>query len=88
MHQGRPKNSTKMSPDGPKWTLLGPVLHTLDTLGALLATWGTPLRIFMHFYEVYVHSCACHLQIHGNPRKIKQIALQFMSIAQKHRKRY
>ncbi len=73
----------KVSPDGPKWAHLEPLLPTLE---ALLATWGVPLRIFTHFYEVFVNNCAFFLKIHGNPRKIKQIALKIMNIAEKHRK--
>ncbi len=58
----------------------------LPTLEALLATWGVPLRIFMHFYEVFVNNCAFFLKNNENPRKIRQIALKFMNIAQKHGK--
>ena len=79
MRQGRPKMAqpaSKLNPDGPKWAHLEPLLPTLE---ALLATWGVPLRIFMHFYEVFVNNCAFFLKIHGNPRKIKQIALKFMT---------
>ena len=86
MHQGRPKIAqppSKVSLDGPKWAHLEPLLLTLE---ALLATWGVPLRIFTHFYEVFVNSCAFFLKINENLRKIRQIALKFMNIAQKHRK--
>ncbi len=75
--------ASKFTPDGPKWAHLEPLLPTLE---ALLATWGVPLRIFTHFYEVFVNNCAVFLKIPGNLRKIKQIALKFMNIAQKHRK--
>ncbi|MCP4684949.1 MAG: hypothetical protein GY867_05805 [bacterium] len=74
--------ASKVSPDGPKWAHLEPLLPTLE---ALLATWSVPLRIFTHFYEVLVNNCAFFLKIPGNPRKIKQIALKIMNIAQKHR---
>ncbi len=87
MRQGRPEMAqpaSKVSPDGPKWAqpeaLLAP-------LGAPLASWGVPLRIFTHFYEVFVNNCAFFLKTRGNPRKFKQIALKFMNIAHKHRKR-
>ena len=86
MRQGMPKMALpvpKVSLDEPKWTHLEPLLPTLE---ALLATWGVPLRIFTHFYEVFVKNCAFFLKIHGNPRKIKQIALKIMNFAQKHRK--
>ncbi len=73
--------ASKVSQAGPKWGHLVPFLATLD---ALLATWGVGLRIFTHFYEVFVNNCAFFLKIHGNPRKIKQIALEIMNIAQKH----
>ncbi len=78
-----PQPASKVSSDGPKLAHLEPLLPTLE---ALLATCGTPLRIFTHFYEVFVNSCAFCLKINGNPRKIKQIALEIMNIAQKHRK--
>ncbi len=70
------KNGTaasKVSPDGP-------------TLEALLATWGVPLRIFTHFYVVFVNNFAFFLKNHENPGKIKQFALKIMNIAQKHTK--
>ncbi len=75
--------ASKVSLDGSKWAHLEPLLPTLE---ALLATWGAPLRIFTHFYEVFVNNRAFFLKIRGNPRKIKQSALKFMYIAQKHRK--
>ncbi len=65
----------------PSWAHMGPLLPTLD---ALLATWGVPLRIFMHFYQVFVSICAFLLKIHGKPTKIQQIAAKIMNIAQKH----
>ncbi|MCP4486003.1 MAG: hypothetical protein GY820_01540 [Gammaproteobacteria bacterium] len=86
MRQGRPKMAqpaSKVSPNQPKCAHLEPLL---PTLAALLATWGIPLRIFTHFYEVFVNNCAFFLKINENPRKIKQIALKIMNIAQKHRK--
>ncbi len=73
----------KVTPDGAKCAHLEPLLPTLE---ALLATWGVPLRIFTHFYEVFVNNCAVFLKINERPRKIVQIALKFMNIAQKHRK--
>ena len=47
--------ASKVSTDRWKWAHLEPFLPTLE---ALLATWGVPLRIFMHFYEVFVNNCA------------------------------
>ncbi len=84
MRQGRPKlaqRASKMSPDGPKCAHLGPLLRTLE---AFLATWGIPFCIFMHFYKVFVNTCAFSIKIHGKHRKIQQIALKMMNIAQKH----
>ncbi len=86
MHQGRPKiaqPAPKVSPYGPKWAHPEPLLPTLE---ALLVIWGVPLRIFAHFYEVFVNKCAFFLEINENPRKIKQIALKIMNFAQKHGK--
>ncbi len=75
--------ASEVSPAGAKWAHLEPLLPTLE---AVLATWGVYLRIFMHFYEVFVNNCAFFLEIPENPRKIKQVALKIMNIAQKHRK--
>ncbi len=75
--------ASKVSPDGPKWAHLEPLLLTL---AALWATWGVRLRIFTHFCKVFVNNCAFFLKVLGNPRKTKQIALEIMNIAQKHRK--
>ncbi len=75
--------ASKVSPGGSKWAHLEPLLPTLE---ALLATWGVPLRMFTHFYDVFVNNCAFFLKIHGKRIKIKQIALKNMNIAQKHRK--
>ncbi len=38
--------ASKVSPDGPKWAHLEPLLPGLE---ALLASRGVPLRIFTHF---------------------------------------
>ncbi len=74
----------KVSPDVPKWAHLEPLLPTLE---ALLATWGVLLRIFKHFYEVFVNNCVFFfLKINDNPRKIKHIAFKIMNIAEKHTK--
>ena len=84
MHQWMPKMvqpASKVSMAEPKWVHLKLLLHTLE---ALLATWSIPLRIFTHFYEVFVNNCAFFLKINEYPRKIKQIALKNMNIAQKH----
>ena len=75
--------ASKVRPDGPKWAHLGPLLRTLD---AFLAIWGIPLCIFMHFYQVFVNTCAFLMKIHGKTTNIQQIAVKIMSIAQKHRK--
>ncbi len=94
MRQGRPKRAqpaSKVSLSAPKWAHLRLLLPTLEallpTLDALWATWGVRLRIFMHFCKVFVNNCAFFLKIRGNLRKIMQLALKFVSIAQKHRKR-
>ncbi len=72
--------ASKVSPGGPKWAHLEPLLHTLE---ALLV----PLRIFFtHFCEVLVKNCAFSLKINENPGNITQAALKFMNIAQEHRK--
>ena len=55
------------------------------TLEALYATWGIPLRIFAHFYQVSVNNCAFLLKIHGKTTEVQQNAPKIMSIAQKHR---
>ncbi len=73
--------ASKVSPDGPKWAQLEPLLRTLD---AFLATWGVPLCMFMHFYKVFVNTCAFSMKICGKHRKIQQIALKMMNIAQNH----
>ncbi len=86
MHQWMPKMTQpapKVSTAGPKCAHLEPLLLTLE---ALLATWGVPLRIFMHFHEVFVNNCAFFLKIRGHPRKIKEIAFKNTNIVQKHRK--
>ncbi len=44
-----------------KWAHLEPLL---PTLAALLATWGVLLRMFMHFYEVFVNNCGFFLKSH------------------------
>ncbi len=86
MRQRRPKMAplaSKVCPDGSKWAHLGPLLSTLE---ALLATCGIPLRIFTHFYQVFVNICAFSLKIHEKPRKIQQTAPKITNIAQKYRK--
>ncbi len=77
--------ASRVSLVGPKWAHLEPLLRTLV---ALLATWGVPLRIFRHLYEVFVNNCAFFLKINENSRKIMQIALKFMNIPQKYRKNH
>ena len=56
------------------------------TLDALLVTQDIPLRIFAHFYQVFVDNCAFQLKIHGETTKVQQNAAKIMSIAQEHRK--
>ncbi len=73
--------ASKVSPDGPKCAHLEPLLPTLE---ALLATWGVPLRISTHFYEGFVNNCTFFLKISENPRKLKQLAVKIMNIAEKH----
>ncbi len=84
MRQGRPKMAqpaSKLSPDGPKWARLGPLLGTLEVF---LAPWCIPLCIFMHFYQLIVNTCAFSMKSHGKHRKIQQIAMKMMNIAQTH----
>ncbi len=74
MRQGIPKMAhpaTKVIPDEPKWAQFG---RTFGHLGR------------SHFYEVFVSNCAFFLKINETPRKIRQIDLKFMNIAQKHGK--
>ncbi len=83
MRQGRPKMAqpaSKVSLDGPK---MGPLEPRWPTLEALLATWGVPLRIFVHFYEVFMNNCVFFLKISENPRKIRQIAQKHIKSGQK-----
>ncbi len=64
MRQGRPKMAqpaSKVSPDGPKWAHLRPLLRTLE---AFLGTWGVPLCMVMHVYQVFVNTCAFFMKIH------------------------
>ncbi len=75
--------ASKVSQEGPKWAHLVPLLPTLE---ALLATWGIPLRTFMHFYQVFVNICAFLLEIHGKTTKNQEIVPKNMNITQKHRK--
>ncbi len=79
------QNSPASVKSEPRWTKMGHVEPPLPTSDPLLATWGS-LTNFKHFYEVFVINCAFFLKIRGNPRKIKQIALKIINIAQKHRK--
>ncbi len=58
--------ASKGSSEGSKWAHLEPLLLTLD---ALLATLRIHLRIFTHFYHVFVNNCAFLLKINGNPHK-------------------
>ncbi len=75
--------ASKVRPGGPKWVHLEPLLRTLD---AFLATWGIPLCIFMHFYQVFVNNYAFLLIIQGKPTKIQQNAEKMINVAQKLRK--
>ncbi len=56
------------------------------TLEALLVTWDIPLRIFAHFYQVFVNNYAFLLKIHVETTKLQQNAAKIMNIAQEHRK--
>ncbi len=71
--------ASKVSQEVPKQARLGPTLLTLE---ALLATWGVPLRIFTHFYQVFVSICVFLLKIHGKPTKILHIAAKIMNVTQ------
>ena len=76
MRQGMQKNdqpASKVSPDEPKWAHLGSLLRMLE---AFLATWGIHLCMFMHFYQVFVNTCAFLMKIHGKTTKTQQIALK------------
>ncbi len=75
---------SKVVPDGPKWAHLKPLLPTLE---ALLATWGVPLRIFTHFYEVFVNNCAFFLKSNENARKIVQIVFRIHEYCTKTQKK-
>ena len=82
MHKGMPKTAqpaSKMSTDGPKWAHLGP-------FGGIFGHLGIPLCTYMHFYKVFVNTCAFLMNIHGKTTKTQQIAVKIMNIAQKHRK--
>ncbi len=74
--------ASKVSPAGPTWAHLE---HFLATLQAVLATWGVHLRIFMHFYQVFVNICAFVLKINGKFRKTHKIALKITDFTQKDR---
>ncbi len=61
MRQGRPnmaQPALKVSPNGPKWAYLEPLFAHF---GSTFGTWGVLLRIFTHFYEVFVNNCAFFL---------------------------
>ncbi|MCP4566899.1 MAG: hypothetical protein GY841_04890 [FCB group bacterium] len=73
--------ASKVSPKGPKWVHLVPLLRTLE---AFLATWGIPLCIFMHFYQVLVNTCAFSMKIHGKYRNIQETALTKINTAPQH----
>ncbi len=76
MSQGLPKMAqlaSKVRPDGSKWVHLGPLLRTLE---AFLATWGVPLCMFMHFYQVFVNTYAFSMKINGKTTKAQHIALK------------
>ncbi len=77
------RSASKVCPDGPKWAHLEPLLRTLE---ALLATWGLPLLVFMHFYQVFVNNCAFLMKLHGKTIKIQQIAVKSKNTAHKQRK--
>ncbi len=52
------KNGSAGLKSEPGWTKMGTPGPLLRTLDAFLATWGVPLCMFMHFYQVFVNTCA------------------------------
>ena len=87
------KNAPREAKNGPAglksepgWTKMGPPGPLLRTLDAFLATWGVPLCMFMHFYQVFVNTCAFLMKINGKTTKIQQIAEKITNVAQKHTK--
>ena len=84
MHQGRPKIAQPASKVSPSWTKMGPPGATFAHFGGIFSHLGIPLCIFMHFYKVLVNTCAFSMKSHGKHRKIQQIAVKMMNIAQKH----
>ncbi len=92
MRKKGPRN-VKDGPAGlirePGWAKMGPpgsLFPFLATLGALLATWCIILRIFMHFYQVFMNIYAFSLKINGKFSKIQKITLKVIDFAQKDRK--
>ena len=86
------KNAPREAKNGPAgvksesgWTKMGPPEPLLRTLEAFLATSGVPLRMFIHFYQVFLNTCAFLMKIRGKTTKIQQIALNIINIAQKQR---
>ncbi len=65
---------------------MGPPGALFGHFGCTLATWGIPLRIFMHFYLVFMNIYAFLLKINGKFSKIQKITLKVIDFAQKDRK--
>ncbi len=63
--------ASKVSREIPKWAHLRPLLRTLE---ALLATGDIHLRIFMHFYQVFVNNCAFAESSWKNAEKVAKSA--------------
>ncbi len=79
---------TKTGPAGlktePGCAKMGP--PNLVPFLATLEAWGIPLRIFMHFYQVFMNIYAFLLKINGKFSKLQKIALKIIDFAQKDRK--
>ncbi len=77
MRKKAPRNA-KNGPAGlksePGWAKMSLPGALFGHFGALLAKWGDPLRIFMHFCEVLVNTCDFLLKINGNSGKNEKIA--------------
>ncbi len=72
--------ASKLSADGPKCVQLQPLLATLE---ALLPTLDIPLRIFAHFYKLFVNNLAFLLKIDDKFRKIQKNTLKITKFSEK-----
>ncbi len=86
------KNASREAKNGPAGlksepggTKAGPPGAYFTHFGGTFA-WGIPLRIFTHFYKVFMNICAFLLKIHGKPTKIQQNDPKVTNTARKHRK--